>query len=114
MTHRENSPDSFQFRHIGPSPDERDEMLKAVGAASLDALIDEAIPRSIRLREPLALPEAETEHEFLRRLTEIARKNKSCRSYIGLGYHDTITPSVILRMVLENPGWYTPYTAYQA
>ena len=106
--------DWFAPRHIGPSPDERDAMLKAVGAASLDALIDETIPRSIRLAKPLQLPPAESEHQYLRRLTTVARRNKTFRSYIGLGYHDTITPSVILRMVMENPGWYTPYTPYQA
>jgi glycine dehydrogenase len=89
-------------------------MLETVGAASLDALIDEAIPASIRLAQPLDLPSAESEHEYLRRLTAVARRNKVFRSYIGLGYHDTITPSVILRMVMENPGWYTPYTPYQA
>jgi glycine dehydrogenase len=89
-------------------------MLQAVGAASLDALMDEAIPTSIRLTHPLTLPPAESEYEYLRRLTALARKNKTFRSYIGLGYHDTITPSVILRMVMENPGWYTPYTPYQA
>src|SRR5262249_56712325 len=86
----------------------------AVGAASLDALMDEVIPASIRLTHPLTLPAAEGEHEYLRRLTTLARKNKTFRSYVGLGYHDTITPSVILRMVMENPGWYTPYTPYQA
>src|SRR5919204_3761144 len=106
--------DHFPSRHIGPSPDERDAMLRDVGAASLEALIDEAIPASIRLKRPLNLPPAESEHEYLRRLTRIARRNKTFRSYIGLGYHDTITPSVILRMVMENPGWYTPYTPYQA
>ena len=101
-------------RHIGPSPDERDEMLKSIGARSLDALIDEAIPASIRLKRPLNLPPAESEHQYLRRLAHVASRNKTFRSYIGLGYHDTITPSVILRMVMENPGWYTPYTPYQA
>src|SRR5688572_28267984 len=106
--------DWFPRRHIGPSPDERDAMLREVGATSLDALIDEAIPTSIRLKRPLNLPPAESEHEYLRRLTHIARGNKTFRSYLGLGYHDTITPSVILRMVMENPGWYTPYTPYQA
>ena len=106
--------DWFAPRHIGPSPDERDAMLQAVGAASLDALIDETIPQSIRLAKPLQLPPAESEHQYLRRLTAVARRNKTFRSYIGLGYHDTITPSVILRMVMENPGWYTPYTPYQA
>ena len=106
--------DWFARRHIGPSPDERDRMVESVGAASLDALMEEAIPASIRLAQPLNLPPAESEHEYLRRLTTLARKNKPFRSYIGLGYHDTITPSVILRMVMENPGWYTPYTPYQA
>ena len=106
--------DWFEPRHRGPSPDERDAMLAAIGATSLDALIDEAIPASIRLTQPLDLPPAESEHQYLRRLTELAARNKTFRSYIGLGYHDTVTPSVILRMVMENPGWYTPYTPYQA
>src|SRR4030095_4195417 len=100
--------------HIGPSPGERDAMLEAVGASSLDALIDEVIPQAIRLDSPLNLPPAESEQEFLRRLTHAARGNRTFRSFIGLGYHDTFTPSVIRRMVLENPGWYTPYTPYQA
>src|SRR5688572_13881925 len=104
----------FADRHIGPSPGERDAMLEAVGASSLDALIDEVIPQAIRLDSPLNLPRAESEQEFLRRLTQVARGNRTFRSFIGLGYHDTFTPSVIRRMVLENPGWYTPYTPYQA
>jgi glycine dehydrogenase len=104
----------FADRHIGPSPDERDAMLEAIGASSLDALIDEVVPRDIRLDKPLNLPPAESEHEFLRRLTQVARGNRTFRSFIGLGYHDSFTPSVIRRMVLENPGWYTPYTPYQA
>jgi glycine dehydrogenase len=106
--------DWFPRRHIGPSPDERDEMLRVVNAPSLDALVDAAIPAAIRLRRPLNLPPAESEHQYLQRLTQVARGNRTFRSYIGLGYHDTITPSVIRRMVLENPGWYTPYTPYQA
>ena len=106
--------DWFAPRHIGPSPDERDAMLAAIGAPSLDALIEEAIPASIRLTRPLKLPPAESEHQYLRRLAGVALRNKMFRSYIGLGYHDTVTPSVILRMVMENPGWYTPYTPYQA
>ena len=106
--------DWFARRHIGPSPDDRDRMLAEVGAASLEALMDEVIPASIRVQRPLNLPPPESEHEYLRRLTRIARRNKTFRSYIGLGYHDMITPSVILRMVMENPGWYTPYTPYQA
>jgi len=89
-------------------------MLRAVGASSLDALMDEAIPAGIRLPAPLDLPPAESESVYLARLATIADRNRVFRSYIGLGYHDTITPGVILRMVLENPGWYTPYTPYQA
>ena len=89
-------------------------MLEAVGVGSLDALIGEVIPDAIRLDRPLNLPPEESEQEFLRRLTRVARGNRTFRSYIGLGYHDTFTPSVIRRMVLENPGWYTPYTPYQA
>jgi len=106
--------DWFAPRHIGPSPDERDAMLAAIGATSLDALIDEAIPAAIRLTKPLDLPPAESEHQYLRRLAQLAARNTPFRSYIGLGYHDVVTPSVILRMVMENPGWYTPYTPYQA
>src|SRR5687767_13343456 len=89
-------------------------MLEAVGAASLDALIDEAIPSDIRLAQPPNLPSAESEYEYLTHLRATGARNKVFRSYIGLGYHDTITPSVILRNVVENPGWYTPYTPYQA
>ena len=103
----------FQSRHIGPDADERDAMLNAVGAASLDALIDEAIPARIRLKQPLNLPDGESEYEFLRELRGTASRNQLFRSFLGLGYYDCITPSVILRNVLENPGWYTPYTPYQ-
>ena len=89
-------------------------MLQAVGASSLDALAGEIVPPGIRLDAPLALPPAESEHEYLTRLARIAARNRVYRSYIGLGYYDTITPSVIRRMMLENPGWYTPYTPYQS
>jgi glycine dehydrogenase len=85
-------------------------MLRAVGASSLDALMNEAIPPSIRLTEPLNLPPGETEHDYLERLRSVAAKNRVLKSYIGMGYYDCITPAVILRNVLENPGWYTPYT----
>jgi glycine cleavage system P protein (glycine dehydrogenase) len=104
----------FQSRHIGPDEAERDEMLAVVGAASMDALMDEAIPRRIRLDRPLDLPDGQSEYEFLRNLRAVAARNQVLRSFIGLGYYGTITPSVILRNVLENPGWYTPYTPYQA
>ena len=89
-------------------------MLETVGAASLDALIDEIVPSDIRLRRTLDLPAALSEFEYHRHLRGIAAKNVVLRSYIGLGYHDTITPAVIQRNVFENPGWYTPYTPYQA
>src|SRR5215471_14501314 len=106
--------DFFAPRHIGPGPDDVRTMLRTIGVASLDTLIDEAIPASIRRSAPLALPAAEPESQYLDRLRTIAAKNQVFRSYIGLGYADCITPSVILRNVLENPGWYTPYTPYQA
>src|SRR5712692_4992201 len=89
-------------------------MLKVVGASSLEALIDEAIPASIRLKRPLDLPDGRTEYQYLRDLGEVASRNRLFRSFIGLGYYGCITPSVIRRHVLENPGWYTPYPPYQA
>src|SRR5205823_4299595 len=107
-------PEPFQSRHIGPDEAERDEMLKVVRASSLSALMDEAIPRRIRLSAPLDLPNGQPEHLYLRELRRTAALNQTFRSYIGFGYYDCVTPSVILRNVLENPGWYTPYTPYQA
>ena len=89
-------------------------MLQAIGVPSLDALINEIVPPDIRRTGELQLPDAETEFDYHRRLRQIARRNVVGRSYIGLGYHDTITPAVIARNVFENPGWYTPYTPYQA
>jgi len=106
--------DTFQSRHIGPRSEELRDLLDAVGASSLDALIDEIVPRDIRLNAPLDLPAGETEFGYLQRLRHVASTNVVSRSYIGLGYHDTITPPAILRNVFENPGWYTPYTPYQA
>lgn len=104
----------FETRHIGPDPASRDVMLRKIGVASLDALIEQTIPSGIRSNRPLDLPEADSEHEYLRRLAAIAERNAIARSYIGMGYYDCVTPSVILRNVFENPGWYTPYTPYQA
>src|SRR5436190_2308586 len=89
-------------------------MLQAVGAASLEALADEIVPADIRLDAPLALPPAESEHAYLLDIRAIASKNELFRSYIGMGYHDCITPPVIQRNILENPGWYTAYTPYQS
>jgi glycine dehydrogenase len=108
------TPGSFQSRHVGPDARQRAEMLGAIGVPSLDALIDQTIPPGIRRSRPLELPEGESEYEYLRRLKGIAARNTVARSYIGLGYSGCVTPSVILRNVFENPGWYTPYTPYQA
>jgi glycine dehydrogenase len=110
----DTTPGIFQSRHIGPDNAARDEMLRAIGVPSLDALIEQTVPADIRLRRPLEMPPAETEFGYLKRLRTIGSRNKVARSYIGMGYYDCITPSVILRNVFENPGWYTPYTPYQA
>ncbi len=106
--------DSFAYRHIGPREENVQDMLKAVGVDSMDQLINETVPKHIRLKGDLNLTEAYTEHEFLARIREIGRKNKVFKTYIGLGYHPTIMPGVVQRNILENPGWYTAYTPYQA
>ena len=111
---KDTTPGIFQRRHIGPDNDERDEMVRAIGVPSLDALIEQTVPADIRLAKPLEMPHGESEAGYLKRLRTIASRNKVARSYIGMGYYDCITPSVILRNVFENPGWYTPYTPYQA
>jgi glycine dehydrogenase len=107
-------PDRFPSRHIGPDDRDVSDMLKVVGAATLDELIEQTIPSSIRLRRPLNLPAARTEHELLDLAHAISQKNETFRSMIGMGYADCITPPVILRNVVENPAWYTQYTPYQA
>ncbi|MEN9778526.1 MAG: hypothetical protein RJB04_2281, partial [Verrucomicrobiota bacterium] len=107
-------PDSFAHRHIGPRPDEWDAMAQACGHASLDALVAAAVPALIRRNDLMSLPQPLGETAALGRLRSIAAKNQVYKSYIGLGYHDTITPPVIQRNILENPGWYTQYTPYQA
>ncbi|MBN3993752.1 MAG: aminomethyl-transferring glycine dehydrogenase [Nostoc sp. NMS2] len=104
---------SFAPRHIGPNSDDIQLMLKVLGFTSLDALIDKTVPQTIRLKQPLKLPEAESEYAALASLKKVAAKNQVFRSYIGMGYYDTITPPVIGRNILENPGWYTAYTPYQ-
>ena len=106
--------DSFVPRHIGPSEAEVAEMLGTLGYATLDDLIDATIPEAIRLRKPLAIHTGRSEHEALAALRAISRKNRVFRSYLGYGYSDTLTPPVIQRNILENPGWYTAYTPYQA
>jgi glycine dehydrogenase len=105
---------SFIPRHIGPSPADIRAMLDLLGYESLDALIDATVPAGIRMKRPLAIHHQMTEYEALTNLRTIAQRNQVYRSYLGLGYYDTVTPPVIQRNVLENPGWYTAYTPYQA
>src|SRR6267142_1283599 len=107
-------PADFPSRHIGPNPAQTRQMLDLLGHPNLDALIDKAVPSQIRLNRPLSLPAAKSEYEVLAGLKEIASQNQVFRSYIGMGYYDCITPPVIQRNLLENPGWYTQYTPYQA
>ncbi len=107
-------PDTFARRHIGPQADETAAMLQTLGHDSLDAMIDALVPADIRLTAPLDIPPALSEFDALRQLKAIASKNQVFKSYLGLGYHDCITPPVIQRNILENPGWYTQYTPYQA
>src|SRR6266508_1964928 len=116
MQRREETvdPNSFARRHIGPNEEEVRVMLREVGFEDLDSLVEAAVPRNIRLDRDLNLPEAKSEMEALAKLRAISRKNKIARSFIGCGYSDCITPPVIQRNILENPGWYTAYTPYQA
>lgn len=109
-----NFTDSFVDRHIGPRRDEVNVMLEKVGYASLDAFIQAAVPSDILLNRPLNFGDGRTEVEVLAALREIAAQNQVYRSFIGMGYANCITPPVIQRNILENPGWYTQYTPYQA
>src|SRR5215813_5020291 len=106
-------PDSFANRHLGPDEAESEQMLKALGLSSLEELLDRAIPKSIRFKGKLRLPEPLSEFELIAQLREIASANQLYRSFIGMGYSGCITPPAILRNVLQNPGWYTAYTPYQ-
>jgi len=106
--------DTFSKRHIGPNSEEKLAMLKAIGVSSIDELINKTIPSHIRLENDLNIQSGFSEQEYLNHVNGLAQKNKVFKSFIGLGYNDTIVPSVILRNVLENPGWYTAYTPYQA
>jgi glycine dehydrogenase len=114
MPLRLEHPDRFSDRHIGPNQAEESTMLAALGCTSMEALIAQTIPAAIRLRRPLELPMPLGERELTQAMERIAGKNQLFRSYLGLGYSGTITPGVIRRNVLENPGWYTAYTPYQA
>src|SRR5213082_2606394 len=105
---------TFADRHIGPNDNEVEQMLREVGFDNLDEFIDATIPENIRFGRSLDLPSAKSESEALAELRGLAAKNRVAKSFIGAGYYDTITPPVIQRNVLENPGWYTAYTPYQA
>ena len=106
--------DQFSNRHIGINANEEAEMLEQIGVSNLQELMDQTIPEDIRNREEMRLPKAISEYEVLNHLEALSHKNKNFNSYIGLGYHSSITPSVIKRNILENPSWYTAYTPYQA
>ncbi|WP_203258079.1 aminomethyl-transferring glycine dehydrogenase [Hyunsoonleella ulvae] len=105
---------AFALRHIGPREEDQKLMLDALGLDSIDQLISETIPQDIRLKTPLNLDAPMTEYEYLLHIHELSKKNKARKTYIGLGYHPTVMPAVIQRNILENPGWYTAYTPYQA
>src|SRR5215470_7331132 len=107
--HSQRHPDRFVDRHIGPDTRDITEMLQVLGKGSLDALIDATVPAGIRMKRP---PDR-SEHGLLQDLQQIAARNQVFRSYLGMGYSDTVTPAVIQRNILENPGWYTQYTPYQ-
>lgn len=104
----------FLKRHLGPNEGEIKKMLNKVGVESLSQLLKETIPETIRLKHPIDLPDGISEYEFTKHVNSLGKKNKLYKTYIGLGYHQTITPAVIQRNILENPGWYTAYTPYQA
>ena len=106
--------DSFSLRHNGTRIKDVPHMLKTIGVDSFEKLIDETIPDDIRLKQPLDLPEGLPENEFLSHMQHLAGHNKIFKTYIGLGYHEPVTPAVIQRNIFENPGWYTAYTPYQA
>jgi glycine dehydrogenase len=110
----EQQANEFTGRHIGPNEQDSKKMLKKIGVNSLNELTDQTVPSAIRMSNPLNIPPAMSEHEYLKHIKEISLKNKVFTNYIGQGYYDTIIPSVILRNVFENPGWYTQYTPYQA
>ena len=104
----------FEKRHIGPNAEEANEMLATIGVSDLETLIEKTVPENIRLKTKLELDEALSEYEYSKHISELAAKNKVFKTYIGLGYYNTIIPAVIQRNIFENPGWYTAYTPYQA
>src|SRR6478736_9573045 len=104
----------FQARHIGPNENDTRKMLQTIGESSLQSLVDKTVPPAIRMKKALNIPAAMSEHDYLQHIKDVSLKNQVFKTYIGQGYYDNITPSVILRNVFENPGWYTQYTPYQA
>ena len=106
--------DKFASRHIGPNEDEISKMLSALEVDSIEELLSQTLPEEIRLKHPLTLREGISEDRFLNELRALSDENQLFETYIGMGYHPTITPAVIHRNILENPGWYTAYTPYQA
>ena len=114
MTLKPQLADVFEARHNAPGAEAQAAMLRTIGVESLEQLIAETVPPAIRLKKPLDLPAALSERAFLAKFKQIAGQNQVFKSYIGLGYHDTTLPPVIQRNILENPGWYTAYTPYQA
>src|SRR5688572_7931863 len=107
-------PDVFANRHIGPDDSSISDMLNTLGLDSLEGLVEKTVPAQIRTKRPLNVPAARGEYELLNELRQVASRNKVFRSYLGMGYYDCITPPVIQRNILENSGWYTQYTPYQA
>jgi glycine dehydrogenase len=105
---------NFALRHLGPNEKELDQMLHMIQAESLDELVAQTVPDAIRIQKPLSLPEAMSEHGFSKHIAALGKQNSVFTSFIGLGYHEAILPGVIQRNILENPGWYTAYTPYQA
>lgn len=114
MSPFEQQSGEFFHRHIGPNENDTQQMLKSIGVSSLQELINSTVPAGIRMDHPLRLPAAMSEHEYLQHIKEVSLRNKVFKNYIGQGYYDTFVPSVILRNIFENPGWYTQYTPYQA
>src|SRR6478752_1675378 len=114
MTINPSYSEKFESRHNAPDAAQIDAMLKTVKAKSVDELIAQTVPAAIRLKKPFNLPTAQSEYEFLNGFKKLVSKNKIYKSFIGTGYYNCITPGVVLRNVLENPGWYTAYTPYQA
>ena len=114
MTLNTDFQEKFEHRHIAPNEQDTAQMLTTVGVSSMDNLIEQTVPAKIRLKNPLDLPRAKSEFQYLNDLKQVASKNRVYKSYIGQGYYDNITPGVILRNIFENPGWYTQYTPYQA